>query len=148
MAAKRKAESHVAVVASSKKPRFDEWLSDSDQDSDTSEPEENLNDGTSGREGSSEEEDMITDHKEASSISNSIQISAAEKSQKTRFSSSRLLLKDLPPTPNIPKGVDVDSSSFAELGVVASLVASLSAMSIRKPTPVQAACIPPLLEGN
>jgi ATP-dependent RNA helicase DDX49/DBP8 len=148
MAAKRKAESHAAVVASSKKSRFDEWLSDSDQDSDASEPEQNFNGGTLGREGLSEEEDMITDHEEASPRSNSAQASTAERPQKTRISSSRMLLKDLPSSSNVAKDMDVNSSNFAELGVVASLVASLSAMSIRKPTPVQAACIPPLLEGN
>lgn len=39
-------------------------------------------------------------------------------------------------------------SDFAALGVSAPLVSSLSAMSIRRPTPVQAACIPELLAGK
>lgn len=39
-------------------------------------------------------------------------------------------------------------SDFAALGVSAPLIASLGAMSIRRPTPVQAACIPELLEGT
>lgn len=39
-------------------------------------------------------------------------------------------------------------TSFAELGVSKILVSSLAAMSIRSPTEVQAACIPPLLEGQ
>ncbi|KAL5527879.1 hypothetical protein ACEPAG_6680 [Sanghuangporus baumii] len=39
-------------------------------------------------------------------------------------------------------------SSFAELGASKALVASLASMSIRTPTEVQAACIPPLLAGK
>ncbi|KAL5487551.1 DBP8 [Sanghuangporus weigelae] len=39
-------------------------------------------------------------------------------------------------------------SSFADLGASKALVASLASMSIRTPTEVQAACIPPLLAGR
>lgn len=38
-------------------------------------------------------------------------------------------------------------ASFQSLGISAALIASLNAMSIRSPTPVQAACIPHLLNG-
>ncbi|KAG8791661.1 putative RNA helicase [Ceratobasidium sp. 428] len=38
--------------------------------------------------------------------------------------------------------------TFASLGVKRALVESLEAMSIRKPTPVQVGCIPPLLSGR
>lgn len=38
--------------------------------------------------------------------------------------------------------------TFASLGISAPLQASLAAMSIRTPTEVQAACIPPLLAGQ
>lgn len=37
--------------------------------------------------------------------------------------------------------------SFTSLGVSRWLVDSLAAMAIRKPTPIQAACIRPILEG-
>lgn len=37
---------------------------------------------------------------------------------------------------------------FEDLGISPSLIRSLKTMSIRKPTPVQAACIPPLLAGE
>lgn len=40
------------------------------------------------------------------------------------------------------------ASDFASLGVSAALVSSLAAMSIRKPTPVQSACIPQLIAGE
>ncbi|KAG8746553.1 putative RNA helicase [Ceratobasidium sp. 428] len=38
--------------------------------------------------------------------------------------------------------------AFASLGVKRALVESLEAMSIRRPTPVQVGCIPPLLSGR
>ncbi|KAI5118983.1 hypothetical protein M0805_001122 [Coniferiporia weirii] len=40
------------------------------------------------------------------------------------------------------------ATSFAELGVSKALVASLGNMSIRAPTEVQAACVPPLIAGR
>ncbi|QRV72786.1 DEAD/DEAH box helicase [Ceratobasidium sp. AG-Ba] len=39
-------------------------------------------------------------------------------------------------------------TTFTSLGVKSVLVASLEAMSIRKPTPVQVGCVPPLLAGR
>ena len=38
--------------------------------------------------------------------------------------------------------------SFADLGVSRQIASALAAMSIRRPTEVQAACIPPLIAGN
>jgi len=38
--------------------------------------------------------------------------------------------------------------SFPDLGVSKQIASALAAMSIRRPTEVQAACIPPLLAGN
>ncbi|KAG2135890.1 DEAD-domain-containing protein [Suillus bovinus] len=40
------------------------------------------------------------------------------------------------------------TGSFADMGVVPALDAALARMSIRAPTEIQAACIPPLLEGR
>ena len=40
------------------------------------------------------------------------------------------------------------STSFASLGISPILLKALSSMSIRAPTEVQAACIPPLLQGK
>lgn len=40
-----------------------------------------------------------------------------------------------------------DSTSFSSLGVQPFLCKALQAMAIRKPTGVQAACIPPILAG-
>jgi ATP-dependent RNA helicase DDX49/DBP8 len=39
------------------------------------------------------------------------------------------------------------ASSFTSFGVSAPLIAALGSMSIKTPTPVQSACIPPLLSG-
>jgi len=41
----------------------------------------------------------------------------------------------------------VATSSFTSLGVSPFLARALGAMSIRQPTPVQQACIPPILSG-
>lgn len=38
--------------------------------------------------------------------------------------------------------------TFSSLGISTALQSALAAMSIRTPTPVQAACIPPLLAGK
>jgi superfamily II DNA/RNA helicase len=38
--------------------------------------------------------------------------------------------------------------SFSDLGIDHWLVDALAAMSIKLPTPIQAACIPPALEGH
>jgi ATP-dependent RNA helicase DDX49/DBP8 len=39
------------------------------------------------------------------------------------------------------------AEKFASLGLDDWLVQALSAMSIKRPTPIQSACIPPVLEG-
>lgn len=56
------------------------------------------------------------------------------------------VLKALPKTMRETKSVS-GTSNFAELGVSPHLVRALGTMSIRRPTPVQAACIPPLISG-
>lgn len=51
--------------------------------------------------------------------------------------------------PKAPDKTDSSKASgFAELGASKALIASLATMSIRTPTEVQAACIPPLLAGE
>lgn len=44
--------------------------------------------------------------------------------------------------------VSSPSPTFSEMGVASSLVSAMSQMSIRTPTEIQAACIPPLLDGT
>lgn len=50
--------------------------------------------------------------------------------------------KDAPPINHHP------SASFESFGISSSLLTALTSMSIRVPTEVQAACIPPLLKGE
>jgi ATP-dependent RNA helicase DDX49/DBP8 len=44
--------------------------------------------------------------------------------------------------------MDDDETTFPGLGLDTWLVNSLAAMSIKRPTPIQAACIPPILSGQ
>lgn len=143
MPAKRKAEDSAVIVDPSKKSRFSEWLSDSDEESESSEMPQNTKNDASGEESVSDDNDM--DAKPYYLESNHIteQISFLKRSQKTESLHSLPLPLESPSDPKL----ETSSSNFMDLGVISSLVSSLNAMSIRKPTPVQAACIPPLLQG-
>lgn len=44
--------------------------------------------------------------------------------------------------------MDAERPSFASLGLSDWLVGQLTAVGIKEPTPVQANCIPPILEGE
>lgn len=50
-------------------------------------------------------------------------------------------------TASFPTAAVNDSTTFSSLGVQPFLCKALQAMAIRKPTGVQAACIPPILAG-
>lgn len=52
-----------------------------------------------------------------------------------------------PATTPAPAPAPAPPPDFPSLGIDRWLVDSLGAMAIRKPTPIQAACIPPILEG-
>ncbi|KAJ6539286.1 P-loop containing nucleoside triphosphate hydrolase protein [Mycena capillaripes] len=72
--------------------------------------------------------------------------SAVPQESRVDSSSSRLNLKprtDHKPTTSLPS-----STTFSGLGISAPLQSALTSMSIRTPTEVQAACIPPLLQGR
>ena len=43
---------------------------------------------------------------------------------------------------------NIQRTSFASFGVSSTLLNALASMSIRSPTEIQAACIPPLLQGE
>jgi len=47
----------------------------------------------------------------------------------------------------VPSHVSSLPLTFAEVGVSSSLVSAMNKMSIRTPTEIQTACIPPLLDG-
>ncbi len=44
--------------------------------------------------------------------------------------------------------MDAEKTSFESLGLSDSLIGQLAAVGIKKPTPVQANCISPILEGK
>lgn len=46
-----------------------------------------------------------------------------------------------------PAATNAQTASFASFGIATPLLAALNSMSIKAPTSVQAACIPPLLQG-
>ena len=147
MASKRKAQDSATVVDTYKKSRFSEWLSDSDEESESSEAQENVNNDAEEEEGVSEEDSMDEDPKDSSYSFKSERIFTMEQSQKIESAASPSRLQEAPSGTKTTQGTDLSPLNFTDLGVITSLVSSLSAMSIRKPTPVQAACIPPLLQG-
>ena len=51
-------------------------------------------------------------------------------------------------SPKLQAALPAKSYTFSSLGISAPLQVALKSMSIRLPTEVQAACIPPLLEGK
>jgi hypothetical protein len=51
-------------------------------------------------------------------------------------------------SPKLQAALPAKSHTFSSLGISAPLQAALKGMSIKLPTEVQAACIPPLLEGK
>jgi len=65
-----------------------------------------------------------------------------------RISLARRLVKDNVDQKSTNAHAPTPLSSFASLGISAPLQATLASMSIKKPTEVQAACIPPLLAGE
>ncbi|KAG9017434.1 putative RNA helicase [Tulasnella sp. JGI-2019a] len=135
--------------------------SDSEAASYDDDVEEDSSSGTSG-EGFSDNDDdqppkaMIVPHPEGETESDD------ELLECTTPNTSRISIKPRQDVPqafinNIkraqPTGIPVSAPpplalDFGALGVSTALVSSLGAMSIRKPTPVQVACIPQLLKGQ
>jgi ATP-dependent RNA helicase DDX49/DBP8 len=103
------------------------------EDSGTSADEDDLSSDNDAHEDTDE-----TD--EETSQGNLLQESRADSS------GSRLTIK--PRTDHNPNARPPASTTFSGLGISASLQSALTSMSIRTPTEVQAACIPPLLQGK
>lgn len=69
----------------------------------------------------------------------------------TRFHSSRVSIApraSKSTQTQIPKPVRTQPNSFEGLGISSALLNALAKMSIKAPTEIQAACIPPLVEGE
>lgn len=117
----------------------DDEQGESSDDEDLSETDEANESGGGGVDGegedSGEELDAFDGH-------SNVQL-MEETSRVLLSSRTRSLAVKAPDKPKAPK-----ASGFAELGASKALIASLATMSIRTPTEVQAACIPPLLAGE
>ena len=61
---------------------------------------------------------------------------------------SRFSERTISRSPKFQESLPAQSYTFSSLGISAPLQATLKSMSIKFPTEVQAACIPPLLEGK
>ena len=61
---------------------------------------------------------------------------------------TRLFNRTIARPPKLQTTLPAKSYTFPSLGVSAPLQAALKSMSIKLPTEIQAACIPPLLEGK
>ena len=77
-------------------------------------------------------------------------VSRVQQSKTKNFATNTIISAALPST--IAQAQDpaalAGRTSFATVGVAPWLVASLSALAVRRPTEIQAACIPPLLRGD
>ena len=82
------------------------------------------------------------DNNDADSRDDALEATPSDRFNFSRFASKpRTQLAESMPSQALP-------STFMSLGVSPPLQASLSSMSIRTPTEIQAACIPPLLAGE
>jgi hypothetical protein len=154
MSMKRKKDSEPIPPGSQKRLRLNEWLSDADSDEESfgNKDQENSKGEVATDEDSQEENEIheIRSLRSESPENDTILVERISFSGK-----EKRLPKGQSPTAIITDSVETSASNipiegfnFAQLGVLPALVASLNSMSIRRPTPVQAACIPPLLQGK
>jgi ATP-dependent RNA helicase DDX49/DBP8 len=114
---------------------------DDDSEESEDEDEENL----SGKETEELEEDIIkSDGREAGDEDLLWDNPKNSLKEPERFSFSRVKARQISPQISEKKLPD----SFLALGISPQLQSALTTMSIRTPTEVQAACIPPLLTGK
>jgi ATP-dependent RNA helicase DDX49/DBP8 len=111
----------------------------SDSDSDVTLEQERLNDELQRRSAGEEE----LDDDDSGEPEESLTLGGSDSRFSSTLNGPRIKTKTLPQRLSKSPGV-----TFASLGISARLQASLAAMSIRTPTEVQAACIPPLLAGQ
>ncbi|PVG03495.1 DEAD-domain-containing protein [Serendipita vermifera] len=153
MLTKRKKYLEPSQPGSQKRLRLDEWLSDtgSDAGSFENEGQENSEDEVASHgESQGDEQDREIRPLRPESPKNDAmlveRISFHGKQQKlSKDQNSATGITD--PLETSASNIPMDGLNFTQLGVLPALVASLNSMSIRRPTPVQAACIPPLLKG-
>jgi hypothetical protein len=155
MSMKRKKGSESIPPGSQKRLRLNEWLSDADSDEESfrNKDQENSEDDVATDEDSQEENESHEIHflrsespENDTVLVERISLSGKEKRLPKGQSSTPIITTDSVETS--ASTIPIEGLNFAQLGVLPALVASLNSMSIRRPTPVQAACIPPLLQGK
>lgn len=126
---------------------------DSEGDSDVEAPALEIRD-------SGEEEDDVSENSTGDSSSGDEEREEDGEEEDTRppaFAPSRLANEDVSPSRIALKRKDKPQSSvplaspsttFASLGIAPPLITTMAGMSIRAPTEIQIACIPPLLAGK
>ncbi|KAF8974298.1 P-loop containing nucleoside triphosphate hydrolase protein [Flammula alnicola] len=131
-----------------KKRRLSESVSGSEDGSESSVSTSGQNDGTeSARDedqssnSDSEEEDQESTYNRSESVLSEFTVEDRLGSFGQRVKSPKRQIAPPPPPP--PR-----ASSFSSLGISTQLQGALKSMSIKAPTEVQSACIPPLLAGK
>ncbi|KAJ7744498.1 ATP-dependent rRNA helicase RRP3 [Mycena maculata] len=116
--------------------------SDSDSDSEASIRENGLAVNAENERADSEDDENSSEYESDSEEGETASLEESQNDQQ----SSRLTIK--PRTDHKPITRPPPLTTFFGLGISPSLQAALISMSIRKPTEVQTACIPPLLQGR
>jgi ATP-dependent RNA helicase DDX49/DBP8 len=115
----------------------DDELSGSESVSELEESEK-VDEDTGSEEGEDEEEEEDNDDDEEDAHVNATIVE--DRIRSNRMEQTSRIVKLTPPKPM--------ATAFSELGISPPLEAALRSMSIQVPTEVQAACIPPLLDGT
>ena len=126
---------------------------DHSQEEDEGSGSDSEEDGEGDEDGSEDEAQRLGDESDVSQNAvPPISITQDEDDETdTRFASSRISFKPRAANPTAlqaPLRVKPLPSSFETMGISTVLISTLAKMSIRSPTEIQAACIPPLLAGE
>ena len=143
MVGKRKADLDTGASKASKKARLEQWLSDVEDSSDSEDEQTEPQVPSDGSESLEEEQINHISHR----ISPDDEDLDVVKRVRIESRSSQRNGGDITQDAELSVKRERDIVNFTELGVHPDLVTSLANMSIRKPTPVQTACIPALLQG-
>lgn len=135
-------------------------IEDSDEDLDENSASEDDDPQTSGEQEGEGSDDGSEDGSDDSEVSGDDDVQHAglaalpapedDEDTDSRFGLSRMAFKpraSLPAAPNAPNPPKRLPTTFEAMGISSALVGALSKLSINAPTEIQAACIPPLLQG-
>ncbi|KAG8812009.1 putative RNA helicase [Serendipita sp. 400] len=149
MSLKRKPVTAAESSQSSKRFRISEWLSDVEDDSGESSGGEVDEGALEGKKPKKVETDESSTEDEGSLrlVDTSLSFGGVQRVSQMANQPQRVVVTSKRRSVSQESSIPIQTTNFTELGVHPGLVTTLATMSIRKPTPVQAACIPPLLQG-